>query len=89
MWRTCFTAFPVVLLDYALTKGIKTTGLPWQCVCNAVLLDYALTKGIKTSALGISHSPNTVLLDYALTKGIKTTNTRAKAQHTASYWTTP
>ena len=37
-----------VLLDYALTKGIKTTVGTMFYQVQYVLLDYALTKGIKT-----------------------------------------
>ena len=38
----------MVLLDYALTKGIKTGALQVFEEHHFVLLDYALTKGIKT-----------------------------------------
>mgnify|MGYP001604555324 CR=1 FL=1 len=37
-----------VLLDYTLTKGIKTLCLVHHQHDNYVLLDYTLTKGIKT-----------------------------------------
>ncbi len=65
-------AIAVVLLDYALTKGIKTMERSawWWSAC--VLLDYALTKGIKTTLVIRFEQSSNVLLDYALTKGIKT-----------------
>ncbi len=37
-----------VLLDYALTKGIKTVISAMAILILTVLLDYTLTKGIKT-----------------------------------------
>ncbi len=39
-----------VLLDHALTKGIKTLLRRFLSGCEIVLLDHALTKGIKTAA---------------------------------------
>ncbi len=40
-----------VLLDYALTKGIKTPMVWGLSRTSTVLLDYALTKGIKTNVV--------------------------------------
>ncbi len=48
MLRCSGVRFVYVLLDYALTKGIKTGSLGSFNHVKIVLLDYALTKGIKT-----------------------------------------
>ena len=78
-----------VLLDYALTKGIKTFVNHFCVERICVLLDYALTKGIKTLTHFAFLPSLKVLLDYALTKGIKTAASTITPITDASYWTTP